>query len=138
MQGLMDHTQNNIILFDGVCKLCNGIVGFTIKRDPKANFRFAALQSERGGMLLKEFGLSSKDFDSFIYIKANNYYVKSTAGLHVLKELGGGWKLAYILIYLPRPVRDYIYDLVARTRYKVFGKLDSCMMPAEDLKHRFL
>jgi len=132
------NTTKRILLFDGVCNLCNGIVQFIIKRDPEGKIKFASLQSEIGKKLLIERGLPSKEFDSFVYIKDENYFLKSSAGLHVLKDLDGAWQIFYPLIILPRPLRDFVYDLNARSRYKIFGKRDKCMIPTPDLKERFL
>ncbi len=134
----MDNNQTHILLFDGVCNLCNGIVQFTIKRDPKAKFKFASLQSESGQSLLKQFGLPTDDFNSFVYINGEKCFLKSSAGLHVLKELGGIWKVFYIFIIFPRPFRDFVYNLIAKTRYKIFGKRDTCIVPTPDIKLRFL
>jgi predicted DCC family thiol-disulfide oxidoreductase YuxK len=134
----MDNNQTHILLFDGVCNLCNGIVQFTIKRDPKAKFKFASLQSASGQALLKQFGLPTDDFNSFVFINEDKYFLKSSAGLHVLKELGGVWKVFYIFIIFPRPIRDFVYNIIAKTRYKIFGKQDICMVPTPDIKQRFL
>lgn len=134
----MDNNQTRILLFDGVCNLCNGIVQFTIKRDPHAKFKFASLQSESGQILLQQFGLPTNDFNSFVYIKGDNYFLKSSAGLHVLKDLGGPWKLLYAFIVVPKPIRDFVYNIIAKMRYKVFGKQETCMIPTSDLKQRFL
>lgn len=134
----MIHNRSSVLLFDGICNLCNSTVQFTIKRDPKGKLKFAALQSESGQALLKEFSLATDHFDSFVFIKEEKYFIKSTAVLHVLKELGGIWKLFYILIYLPAPFRDFVYDLVAKSRYKIFGKRDQCMIPSAEIEERFL
>jgi len=127
-----------IVLFDGVCNLCIGIVNFIIKRDSKEKFKFAALQSESGQAMLKKFNLPTNNFGSFIFIKREKYFIKSTAGLHVLKEIGGVWKLFYILIIIPRPLRDGIYTIIARTRYRIFGKQDTCITPTPEVRQRFL
>lgn len=134
----MDNNQTQILLFDGVCNLCNGIVQFTIKRDPKAKFKFASLQSESGQLLLRQFGLPTNDFNSFVFINGDKYFLKSSAGLHVLKELGRVWKVFYVFIIFPRPLRDFVYNIIAKTRYKIFGKQDICMVPTPDIKQRFL
>ena len=134
----MSDNETHILLFDGVCNLCNGIVQFTIKRDPKGKFKFASLQSDAAQLLLKKFGLSTDDFDSFVLVDGNKYFLKSSAGLQVLKELGGVWKLFYVFIIIPRPIRDFIYNIIAKTRYRIFGKRDQCMVPTEDIKQRFL
>lgn len=134
----MNNNESHILLFDGVCNLCNRIVKFTIKRDPKEKFKFAALQSVSGQALLKKFDLPLNDFDSFVYITNNKYYRKSAAGLHVLKDLGGIWKIFYVLIIIPRRIRDFFYTIIAKTRYKIFGKRDTCMVPTPHIKRRFL
>ncbi len=134
----MNTHQNHILLFDGVCNLCNRMVQFTIKRDKKAKIKFASLQSESGQALLLKFGLPTNDFDSFVFICHDKYYIKSTAALRVLKELGGVWRLLYVFIIFPKPLRDFVYNIIAGTRYSIFGKRQSCMVPSEDIKQRFL
>ena len=134
----MSSSQTHILLFDGVCNLCNRVVQFVIKRDTKATIKFASLQSDAGQVLLKKVGLPTDNFTSIVLIINNNHYLKSTAGLRVLKELGGVWKLLYVFIFLPKPLRDFIYDLIAKNRYQMFGKRDVCMLPTDDLKQRFL
>jgi predicted DCC family thiol-disulfide oxidoreductase YuxK len=134
----MDEPAKNIVLFDGVCNLCNSLVRFIIKRDRTGKFKFASLQSEIGQQWLKRFGLAKNEFESFVLIQDDKYYLKSAAALKVLKELGGIWKLFYVFILIPRPVRDFIYNLIAKSRYKIFGKRDVCMIPTPELKERFL
>ncbi|MBN1649992.1 MAG: thiol-disulfide oxidoreductase DCC family protein [Bacteroidales bacterium] len=127
-----------ILLFDGVCNLCNGSVHFILKRDKQEKFKFAALQSESGQILLKKYNLSNIQFDSLVYILDENYYLKSDAVLRIFRTLGGFWKLMWIFHYLPRCFRDFIYDLIAKSRYRVFGKREECMIPTPSLKKRFL
>jgi predicted DCC family thiol-disulfide oxidoreductase YuxK len=134
----IEKAEPDIILFDGVCNLCNGIVQFIIKRDPQGKFIFASLQSETGRKLLEKSGLPSDEFDSIVLIRGEQYFIKSNAGLRVLKELGGIWKLFYFFRFLPLSFRDFIYDLIAGSRYRMFGKSDSCMIPTPELKARFL
>lgn len=134
----MSNNENYILLFDGVCNLCISVVNFTIKRDSKEKFKFAALQSESGQALLKKFNLPTNDFGSFVFIKREKYFIKSSAGLNVLKEIGGVWKLFYFFIIIPSPLRDFIYNIVARTRYRIFGKQDTCIIPTPEVKQRFL
>jgi predicted DCC family thiol-disulfide oxidoreductase YuxK len=126
------------VLFDGVCNFCNGIVQFTIKRDPIGKFKFAPLQSESGQLLLKKFNLPTDDLDSFVLIIGDKCFLKSTAGLKLLKGLGGIWSLFYVFIIFPRPMRDVVYNMIAKTRFNVFGKRDSCMVPSPEIKSRFL
>jgi predicted DCC family thiol-disulfide oxidoreductase YuxK len=134
----MHSNETHILLFDGVCNLCISVVNFIIKKDSKEKFKFAALQSESGQALLKKFGLSTNDFNSFIYISGDNYFIKSSAALHVLKELGGVWILFYIFIFFPRPIRDFVYNIIAKTRYRIFGKQNTCFLPSADVKRKFL
>ena len=118
--------------------MCNGFVQFIIKRDPKGKFKFASLQSESGHALLKKIGLPPDDLDSLVLIAGEKYFLKSSAGLLILKELGGFWKLFYVLMIFPKAVRDFVYDGIAKTRYRIFGKRDTCMIPIPDIKERFL
>jgi predicted DCC family thiol-disulfide oxidoreductase YuxK len=134
----MNEPGADLILFDGVCNLCNGLVRFIIKRDPAARFKFASLQSEIGHEWLKRFGLTNDAPDSVVLIKDEKYYLKSTGVLKILKDLGGIWKVFYIFIIIPRPFRDFVYDMIAKSRYRIFGKQDTCMIPTPELKDRFL
>jgi len=127
-----------IVLFDGICNLCNSLVLFIIKRDKNKKFKFASLQSEIGQQLLLNSNLSQIDIDSFVLIKDSTVFLKSSAALHVLKEIGGVWKLFYLFILIPRPLRDFVYDKIANSRYRVFSKRNVCMVPIDDLKDRFL
>lgn len=129
---------SNLILFDGVCNLCNGFVQFIIKRDSKGVFKFSALQSTASKALLSKAGKSTEEFDSVVYIKGGELLEKSTAALYIAKDLGGFWSLFYIFVFIPRPIRDWVYNGVARSRYSVFGKRQECMIPTPDLESRFL
>ena len=119
--------SDNILMFDGVCNLCSRLVQFINKRDKKAKLLFISLQSAYGQSLLRKFGLPSDDFDTVVYIRGDKYFLKSSAILHILKELGGIWKLFIIFIIIPGFIRDYIYKIIAKTRYKIFGRQDSCI-----------
>lgn len=130
--------QNPVILFDGVCNLCNRSVQFIINRDPSGIFRFAPLQSETGKNLLSKFDLPNDKLDSIILVENNEYYLRSTAALKILRRLGTLWKIVYVFMLVPRPVRDYIYDIVARNRYEWYGKRAECMIPSSDIESRFL
>ena len=130
--------QNPVILFDGVCNLCNRSVQFIINRDPTGIFRCAPLQSETGKNLLSKFDLPNDKFDSITLVENNEYYLRSTAALKILQRLGALWKIVYVFMLVPRPVRDYIYDIVARNRYKWYGKRAECMIPSSDIESRFL
>jgi predicted DCC family thiol-disulfide oxidoreductase YuxK len=130
--------NRQILLFDGFCNLCNGVVQFVIKKDKKNKIKLAPLQSTSGQSLLKQFNLPMGYFTTFVYIKDNKVYLKSSAGLQVLKDLGGFWQLFYFLIVVPKPLRDFIYSIFAKTRYKIFGKRDTCMVPEPGIKNKFL
>lgn len=130
--------QPNIILFDGHCNLCNGVVQFIIKRDPKITFHFAALQSEAGQRILQRFELPVDSMDSFVFVQGRSCYFKSAAALRVARELTGLWPMLYALIIVPRSIRDLLYDVVAKRRYRWFGRRDTCMAPTPSLRKRFL
>ena len=127
-----------ILLFDGVCNLCEGTVKFVVKRDKKAVFNLSSLQSEAGTILLKEFGLPANYVNSFILIDKEKIYTHSSASLQMFKRLGGLWSLLYVFIIVPRPIRDWVYKLIAKNRYRWFGKKDACLIPSPELKKRFL
>jgi predicted DCC family thiol-disulfide oxidoreductase YuxK len=130
--------SNPIILFDGVCNLCNGAVQFVIKNDKDKRFRFAALQSEIGVELSKKYELPTGTMNTFVAIINDQSYTRSTAALEVAKLLGGVWSLAYVFIIVPPIIRDGIYDWISKNRYRWFGKKESCMIPTPDLRERFL
>ncbi|MBN8207709.1 thiol-disulfide oxidoreductase DCC family protein [Bacillus sp. NTK071] len=127
----------NVILFDGVCNLCNGLVKFMFKYDKKAIFSFASLQSEVAGKLLREAGVVEVP-DSVIVICDGKALVKSDAALHIVKYLGGLFNLLLIFRILPRGLRDNLYDVIAKRRYKWFGKQEACMIPTPEQRSRFL
>ncbi|MFP4089923.1 MAG: thiol-disulfide oxidoreductase DCC family protein [Cyclobacteriaceae bacterium] len=131
-------TVNQIILFDGVCNLCNGAVNFIIDRDPKAKFRFASLQSATGQEYLRQHQLPVHELKSLVLVSGNKSYLRSTAALRIARELSGAWPLFYLFIVIPAPVRNLLYDLIAKYRYRLFGKSDTCRYPSADLKSRFL
>ncbi len=131
-------SQKSIILFDGVCNLCNNSVQFVIKHDERGKFKFAALQSETGQALLKQYGLPQTGFDSFVLVQSEKVYLKSTAALYVAKQLDGPVKSLFGFIIVPAFIRNAVYNLIAKNRYKWFGKKDHCMIPTPALKARFL
>jgi len=131
-------TNHPIILFDGVCNFCNGMVNFVIPREKKSVIKFAALQSETGQQLLKQFNLSTYEFNSFIFIEAGRVYTQSTGALKVSKYLSAFWPLLYGLIIVPKFIRDGIYNWIAKNRYKWFGKKEQCMIPTAGVSERFL
>jgi predicted DCC family thiol-disulfide oxidoreductase YuxK len=126
-----------VILFDGLCNFCNAGINFIVRQDKKKVFRFAALQSEAGQKLLKEYGLPAEGFESFILID-KKVYQKSAAGLNVYGKLPWYWKWTQLAWIAPGFMRDAVYNWVARNRYKWFGKRDTCMIPTPETRSRFL
>ncbi len=129
-----------VILFDGVCNLCNTMVNFVIQRDQKDTFRFVALQSKTGVAILKKIGLYDKNIDSIVlYEPGVAYFYKANAALEIAKSLGGIYSvLGYTLNILPNFILNFGYDIVAKNRYRWFGKEDVCMIPTAELKSKFL
>ena len=127
-----------VILFDGVCNFCNYWVNFAIKRDKKKKLRFAPLQGEAAKKLLNQFGLDTSTFSSVILIDNGKAYTQSSAAFRICKYLDGGWKLAYGLIFIPKFIRDFFYNIIARNRYRWFGKRKECMVPTPEMIERFL
>jgi len=127
-----------ILLFDGVCNLCNGFVQFVIKIDPQGKFRFASLQSDIGQELLTQHRLSPKSLNTVVMIDGSRAYTRSDVPLEAARKLGGFWTLFYVFKIIPRSLRDGIYNWIAQNRYRWFGKKDECWLPTPDLKERFL
>ncbi|MFC3882200.1 thiol-disulfide oxidoreductase DCC family protein [Bacillus songklensis] len=130
--------MKRIVLFDGVCNFCDGAVQFIIKRDPEGILSFASLQSEPGQDLLTKLHLSADTFNSMVYVEGTRFYTKSTAALKIARQLSGLWPLLYGFILVPKPMRDAVYDLIAKNRYKWFGQKEECMIPGPDIRKRFL
>jgi len=131
--------NKKIILFDGVCNLCDGAVQFIIKHDKKDVFRYASLQSEIGRKLVDERGLNPEELDSIMLIDPGvAYYRKSSAALEISRELSGGYSLLKNFLFMPEGFRDGVYDFIASNRYKWFGKKKQCMIPSPELKAKFL
>lgn len=129
--------MNPVILFDGVCNFCNGAVNFIIRHDGEKKFKFAPLQSEIGEKLRAKYGIE-ENIDSIILVENDRAYTHSTAGLRVAKDIGGIWSLGYAFIIVPMFIRDFIYRLFAKNRYRLFGRQDACMLPTLDVRERFL
>lgn len=131
--------NKKIILFDGVCNLCNSAVQFVIRHDKNDVFRFVALQSELGQDILNHIGINPKNIDSIIlYEQGIAYYYKSQAAIEIARNLGGFWHFGTIFRIIPTPIANQLYDYVAKNRYKWYGKKESCMMPTPELKSKFL
>jgi predicted DCC family thiol-disulfide oxidoreductase YuxK len=127
-----------IILFDGVCNFCAWSVRFVIARDPRGAISFASLQSEAGKALLRQHGLDENQSDSFVFIEDGRAFTESTAALRVCKHLRWPWRWLRVCLILPRFVRDPFYRIIARNRYRWFGKSDSCLVPSPEIRARFL
>jgi predicted DCC family thiol-disulfide oxidoreductase YuxK len=127
-----------LLLFDGVCNLCNGFVQWVIVRDKKGVFKFAALQSETGQQELKKLGKNTETFDSVVLIAGSKVLTQSDAAIEVAAQLGGIWSLTPMLRVFPRFLRNAVYNWVARNRYRWFGKREQCMLPRPEWKDRFL
>lgn len=127
-----------IVLFDGVCNLCNSSVQFIIKHDKKNRFLFGSLQGKTGQHYLQQFNLPPDSFNSFMLLEDDKLYTQSTGALRMLKHLGGAWSLLYVFIIVPPFIRNWVYNLVAKNRYKWFGKQEACWLPSPELKSKFL
>lgn len=134
----MNSEVGPILLFDGVCNLCNGTVQFVIERDPKAKVKFASLQSQFAKQQFQSHGIANNYLDSIVLLEAGKVFVKSTAALKLSRHMNGLWPLLQLLLIIPRPIRDVVYDWIARNRYGWFGKQGSCWIPTPALRGRFI
>jgi len=130
--------NENIILFDGVCNLCNGFVQFVISRDKKKKFRFGSLQSEAAKKILEPFHFPLNELKTIVLIDNGKIYLRSRAVLRIASQLGGAWKLSALLYIFPSFISDAVYNLISKYRYRIFGKRESCMIPTPELKSRFI
>ncbi|NEW80350.1 MAG: DUF393 domain-containing protein [Gelidibacter sp.] len=135
----MNNFENkSIILFDGVCNLCNASVNFVIKHDKREQFLFASFQSDAAKEILLHFNLKNLNANTVILVENHKVYDKSTAALKIAKRLDGGYKAFYAFFLVPKIFRDWVYDFIAKNRYRWFGKRESCLIPSAKLKNRFL
>ena len=132
------NSDNPLVLFDGICNFCNYWVNFAIKRDKKNRLKFTPIQGETAKKILPQYSISTNSLSSVIFIDKGKAYTQSSAALKICRYLNGGWKLFYGLNIIPKPIRDFVYNIIARNRYKWFGKKDSCMIPSPEIKSRFL
>lgn len=119
-------STKNIILFDGICNLCNGLVDFILKRDKKGRFRLIPIQSEKGQSILNDLNIEDSALKTVFYLRKDKLLTESTAVLYILKDLKGAWQLLFSFIIFPPFIRDSIYRIVSKHRYKWFGKRDTC------------
>jgi predicted DCC family thiol-disulfide oxidoreductase YuxK len=128
----------DIILFDGVCNLCNSAVDFVIRRDKNDRFKFGALQDNETKSILKDYKINQDYLDSIILIRGDEVFYKSKAALEISKNLSGLWPAWYVFTIVPAIIRDPIYDWIARNRYRWFGKKETCRLPTPEEKSKFL
>jgi predicted DCC family thiol-disulfide oxidoreductase YuxK len=131
-------TDGPVVLFDGLCHLCSAVVQFAIPRDPRGRLRFAALQSATAERLLGRLPLAGPIPDSFVLIEDGQLRVRSSAALRLVRYLAMPWPLLTAFVLVPRPLRDWIYDAVARRRYRWFGTRSACFVPTPEIRDRFL
>ncbi len=127
-----------VVLFDGVCKLCNGWVKFIIRHDRARLFKLAAVQSAEGQAILRWFGMPADSFATLLYVEGRDLFVRSEAIARILRQLPAPWPLLALFRFLPLSLRDWCYDRIARNRYRLFGRYDSCLLPTPDHAGRFL
>ncbi len=130
--------MTDIVIFDGVCNLCARSVQFILRHESEPRFQFSPVQSAAGARLLAAHGYSAANVATFVLLSEGKMYTRSTAALRIARHFKGAWQLLRALWIVPRPLRDLLYDLVARNRYSWFGKADSCLMPTPELSARFL
>ncbi len=135
---MKSQVNSPVLLFDGVCNLCNASVQWILTHDRRGVFRFAALQSENGQALLRQFGLDQEKFDSVVLVHNDRIFLRSDAPLEFVRHLGGAWPRLYGFKIIPRFLRDAIYNWIARNRYRWFGRREACMLPRPEWKARFL
>lgn len=131
-------SNHPVLLFDGVCNYCNYWVNFAIKRDKKKILRFTPLQGETAKKILSQYSITVTDLSSVIVVENNKAYTQSSAAIRMFRHLGGGWKLFYGMIIFPKFIRDFFYNIIARNRYKWYGKRETCMIPGPNISERFL
>lgn len=134
----MNRLSKKVILFDGVCNLCNSAVNFIIDKDHKDQFVFAPLQSKTGQQLLAQYHLPIDFMNNLILIDEGKLYQKSTAALKIAKALKFPWPVFYVFVIVPLVIRDFFYKILAKYRYKLFGKSAACRYPSDDIKAKFL
>ncbi|MGV3619045.1 MAG: thiol-disulfide oxidoreductase DCC family protein [Fimbriimonas sp.] len=134
---LMEVTDHPVLFFDGVCNLCNSSIDFVVRHDKKRRYRFAPLQGQTAAYAIPEL-VKTGDYDSFVLAEGGRIYTRSTAALRVMAGLGGIWSLGKVLLFIPAPLRDVVYRLIARNRYRWFGQKDTCRLPTPEERALFL
>ncbi|SFR55981.1 thiol-disulfide oxidoreductase DCC family protein [Litoreibacter janthinus] len=128
----------DIVVFDGVCVLCSGFLRFMLRHDHHQQFKFVTAQSDLGEALYEHLGLKSADYDTNVVIVGGHIFTKLDAFAAAMGALGGIWRAAKVVRVLPYPIADWLYNRIARNRYSVFGRTESCMIPTPDIQDRFL
>lgn len=134
----MKKTDQPIIIFDGVCNLCEYSVQFIVRHDSQARFKFVSAQSERGKVLQRIYGVDTLQDGTVILLKGDHVYVKSDAAVEIAKDLDGLWRFLYYVKFILKPARDFIYSIISKNRYRWFGKKNECLLPDNNIKERFL
>jgi predicted DCC family thiol-disulfide oxidoreductase YuxK len=134
----MEKTDRPLIIFDGVCNLCEYSLLFIVKNDRQARFKFVSAQSERGKELQRLHGVDTLKDGTVILLKNDQVYVKSDAAVEIAKDLDGLWRLLYVFKFIPKPVRDLVYSIISKNRYRLFGQKNECMLPDKNIKDRFI
>ena len=129
---------DRIVLFDGVCDLCNSFVQFIIKHDPAGKFKFAPLRSVEAERVLEGMPIALRALDTVIYVRNGRVFTRSTAALLIITDLGGAWSSIRLLSFIPTFLRDLLYDAIAKHRYRLFGRREECMVPTPEISDRFL
>jgi predicted DCC family thiol-disulfide oxidoreductase YuxK len=127
-----------VVLYDGTCGLCDRSVQLILRHDRRGRFRFAALQSDIGRALLEKHGLPVDALDTVVLVEDGRAWTKSSAALRIARRMDAPWPVLRALTLVPRPVRDFFYDRVAKSRYRIFGRVDACMLPPPEVRARFL
>lgn len=129
---------DNLIIFDGVCNLCTKSVHFILRHESGQVLRFTPLQSSTGSSIMQELGLNPMDAETFVLLSDGNVFVRSDAAIRLSGYLRGGWRFLGLFRVIPRPIRDWAYGLIARNRYRWFGRYEHCMVPSAQIRDRFI
>lgn len=139
MQPLVsDHEWKDTVIFDGTCNFCVGSVNFILRHEAKPDLVFTPLQSPAGARLLRQFSFDPQDASTFVLVSNGTAYVKSAAAIRVCRHFKGAWRLLAVTAIIPRFIRDWAYDVIARNRYRWFGRRETCMVPTPELAARFI
>jgi predicted DCC family thiol-disulfide oxidoreductase YuxK len=130
--------EGPLVLFDGVCNFCNYWVNFAIRHNKKNDLRFTPLQGESAKSILPDYSINPTQLNSVIFVNNGKAYTQSSAALQICRHLNGGWKLFYGFYIIPKFIRDFLYNIIARNRYRWFGRKDQCMVPTGEMRSRFL